>query len=102
MIPAQGNQSLQAVLKPPDQEALMSKVKKTLVRAKAGVKLKRIERLAARQRRDAFFKLTSHRNTPDMLIVDEDEAQRAFAREVAASLEDKVVQGLNGQGAFDH
>lgn len=40
----------------------MSKLKKTLVRAKAGVKLERIEHLAARQRGEAFFKLTPHRN----------------------------------------
>lgn len=80
----------------------MSTMKKTLIRAKAGVKLERIEHLAARQRREAFFKLTSHRNTPEKLITDETEAQQAFAREVAASLEDKVVQGLIEQGAFDH
>lgn len=75
---------------------------KKLVRAKAGVKLERIERLAARQKRETFFRLTSQRKTPERLIFDEAEAQRAFAREVAASLEDDVVQGLIKQGAFDH
>jgi hypothetical protein len=75
---------------------------KKLIRAKAGVKLERIERLAARQKRESFFRLTSHRKTPERLIFDEAEAQRAFAREVAASLEDDVVQGLIKQGALDH
>lgn len=75
---------------------------KRLVRAQAGVKLERVEHLAARQKRGVFFKLTSHRNTPQKVIADEDQAQRAFAREVAASLEDKVVQGLIRQGVFDH
>jgi folate-dependent phosphoribosylglycinamide formyltransferase PurN len=75
---------------------------KKLVRAQAGVKLERIEHLAARQKRAVCFKLTSHRNTPERLIADEQEAQRAFAREVAASLEDKVVQGLIASGYLDH
>lgn len=75
---------------------------KKLVRAQAGVKLERIEQLAARQKRAVCFKLTSHRNTPERLIADEQEAQRAFAREVAASLEDKVVQGLIASGYLDH
>lgn len=75
---------------------------KKLVRAKAGVKLERIDHLAARQKRAVCFKLSSHRNTPERIIADEAEAQQAFDREVAASLEDKVVQGLIAQGYFDH
>lgn len=75
---------------------------KKLVRAQAGVRLERIEHLAARQKRETFFQLTSHRNTPSRVIFDEAEAQRAFAREVAASLEDDVVKGLIKQGALDH
>lgn len=75
---------------------------KKLVRAQAGVRLERIDHLAARQKRAVCFKLTSHRNTPERLIADEAEAQRAFAREVAASLEDKVVQGLIKSGYLDH
>ena len=75
---------------------------KKLVRAQAGVKLERIDHLAARQKRAVCFKLTSHRNIPERLIADEQEAQRAFAREVAASLQDKVVQGLIASGYLDH
>lgn len=75
---------------------------KKLVRAQAGVRLERIEHLAARQKRETFFRLTTHRNTPERLIFDEVEAQRAFAREVAASLEDDVVKGLIKNGVLDH
>jgi folate-dependent phosphoribosylglycinamide formyltransferase PurN len=75
---------------------------KKLVRAKAGVKLERIDHLAARQKRAVCFKLSSHRNTPERMIADEAEAQLAFDREVAASLEDKVVQGLIASGYLDH
>ncbi len=74
---------------------------KKLVRAQAGVRLERIDHLAARQKRAVCFKLTSHRNTPERLIADEAEAQRAFAREVAASLEDEVVKGLIRRGVVD-
>lgn len=72
-----------------------------LVRAQAGVRLERIDHLAARQKRAICFKLTSHRNTPERLIADEAEAQRAFAREVEASLEDEVVKGLIRRGVVD-
>lgn len=74
---------------------------KKLVRAQAGVRLERIDHLAARQKRAVCFKLTSHRNTPERLITDEAEAQRAFAREVEASLEDEVVKGLIRRGVVD-
>lgn len=72
-----------------------------LVRSQAGVKLERVERLAARQKRETFFRLTTHRKTSERLIFDEAEAQRAFAREVAASLEDDVVKGLIRRGVLD-
>lgn len=75
---------------------------KKLVRAKAGVKLERIDHLAARQKRAVCFKLSTHRNQPERLIAEEAEAQQAFDREVAASLEDRVVQGLIASGYFDH
>lgn len=74
---------------------------KKLVQAQAGVRLERIEHLAARQKREVCFKLSSHRNNAERIIADEDEAQRAFDREVAASLEDKVVQGLIASGYLD-
>ncbi|MNS30084.1 hypothetical protein D3C72_621060 [compost metagenome] len=74
---------------------------KKLVRAQAGVKLERIERLAARQKAETFFRLTSHRKTPERLIFDAAAAQRAFAREVAASLDDETVKGLIRKGVID-
>lgn len=74
---------------------------KKLVRARAGVRLERIEHLAARQKRETFFRLTTHRNAPERLIFDEAEARRAFAREVAASLEDSVVAALIERGVLD-
>ena len=72
-----------------------------LVRSQAGVKLERVEHLAARQKRETFFRLTTHRKASERLIFDEAEAQRAFAREVAASLEDDVVKGLIRRGVVD-
>lgn len=74
---------------------------KKLVRAQAGVRLEKIEHLAARQKREAFFRLTTHRNAPPRTIIDEAEAQRAFAREVTASLEDEVVKGLIRKGVVE-
>lgn len=75
---------------------------KKLVRNQAGVKLERIKRLSAHQKDETFRRLTISRNTPERVIFDKDQAQRAFAREVAASLEDKVVRGLIEQGALDN
>jgi hypothetical protein len=74
---------------------------KKLVRAQAGVTLERIEHLAAGQKREAFFRLSTHRNVPPRTICDEAEAQRAFAREVAASLEYEVVKGLIWKGVSE-
>lgn len=73
--------------------------KRTLVRSQAGVRLERIEKLAKKQR-EVSFRLSTHRQISPRLIIDEDEAQRAFAREVAASLEDPVVVGLLEKGAL--
>ncbi|WP_341021482.1 hypothetical protein [Brevundimonas diminuta] len=69
------------------------------LRDQAGVKLVRIERLA-KQQRLISFKLSSHRNGSQRLIADEAEAHRAFAREVAASLQDPVVVGLIERGVL--
>lgn len=71
------------------------------LRDQAGVKLVRIERLA-RQQRDISFRLVSHRNGSQRLIMDEAEAHQAFAREVAVSLEDPVVLGLIERGGLQN
>ena len=67
---------------------------KKLVRAQAGVKLKRIKRMVAGQRKQTCYRLTSRRNTSGRVILDENEAHRAFAREVAVYLETRVVNSL--------
>lgn len=74
---------------------------KKLVRAQAGVKLERIKRMAGGRRKQTFYRLTSGRNTSGRVIFDKNEAHRAFAREVAADLEDKVVKGMIGSGASE-
>ncbi|MFC5373226.1 hypothetical protein ACFPIF_11710 [Brevundimonas faecalis] len=79
----------------------MSDRKSTVVRAQAGVKLERIEDLAKKQK-DISFRLTTHRQQSARLIHDEAEAGRAFAREVAASLEDPIVQGLLKSGYLEN
>ncbi len=71
------------------------------LRDQAGVKLVRIERLA-KQQREISFRLSSHRDGSQRLIMDEAEAHRAFAREVAASLQDPVVLGLIERGVLQN
>lgn len=74
---------------------------RTTLRDHAGVKLVRIERLA-NQQREVSFRLSSHRGGGQRLIMDEEEAHRAFAREVAASLRDPVVCGLIERGVLQN
>ena len=69
------------------------------LRDHAGVELVRIERLAKHQR-EISFRLSTHRNDNQRFIMDEAEAHRAFAREVAASLQDPVVLELIESGAL--
>ncbi len=71
------------------------------LRDQAGVKLVRIERLA-KQQREISFRLSSHRDGSKRRIMDEAEAHRAFAREVAASLQDPVVLGLIERGVLQN
>lgn len=79
----------------------MVETSRTLLRAQAGVRLERIEQLAAKQR-EVSFRLSTHRETGPRLITDETEAHRAFAREVAASLEDPITLGLIKRGGLDN
>ncbi len=58
------------------------------LREHAGVELVRIERRAKRQR-EISFRLSTHRNDNQRLIMDEAEAHQAFAREVAAPLQER-------------
>jgi len=74
---------------------------RTLLRAQAGVCLERIEQLAKKQR-EVSFRLSTHRQAAPRLIPDEAEAHRAFAREVAASLEDPIILGLIKRGVLDN
>ena len=72
---------------------------RAILRDQAGVKLVRIERLA-KQQREISFRLSSHRDGSQRLIMDEAEAHKSFAREVAASLQDPVVLGLIERGVL--
>lgn len=74
---------------------------KKLLRAQAGVKLERIKRLSAGQKDETFYRLTNRRKSSERMMVDEDQAHRAFAREVAASLQEKAVFDLD-QAPFCH
>ncbi|WP_155802421.1 MULTISPECIES: hypothetical protein [Brevundimonas] len=56
----------------------------------------------AKQQREISFRLSSHRDGSKRLIMDEAEAHRAFAREVAASLQDPVVLGLIERGVLQN
>lgn len=69
---------------------------KKLIRAQAGVKLTRVKRIADGQRKQTCYRLTSGRNRSGRVILDENEAHRAFAREVAVSLEGKVLMDSTG------
>lgn len=59
---------------------------RAILREHAGVELVRIERRAKRQR-EISFRLSTNDN--QRLIMDEAEAHQAFAREVAASLQER-------------
>lgn len=61
---------------------------RAILREHAGVELVRIERRAKHQR-EISFRISTHRNDDQRLIMDEAEAHRAFAREVAASLQER-------------
>lgn len=67
---------------------------KKLLRAQAGVKLERIKRLSSRQKGETFYRLTNRRKSSERVMFDEDQAHRAFAREVAAALQEKAVFDL--------
>ncbi len=69
---------------------------KKLIRAQAGVKLTRVKRMADGHRRQTCYRLTSGRNRSGRVILDENEAHRAFAREVAASLSPRSSWILTG------
>jgi hypothetical protein len=74
--------------------------KKTLIAARAGVRLERIEDLAERQRGKITYRLSTYRPPQPRFIADKDEAEDAFAREVSASLQDPVIVGLMERGAI--
>ena len=73
-----------------------------LIRAEAGVKLKRINRTVAGKTKQICYRLTSTRKASGRVIFDASEAHRAFAREVAINLEGQAWRGPSGRGATDH
>ena len=76
----------------------MSGGKKKLIRTRFGVRLERIEEAVSRRGRKVLFRLSSRRAAAARLILDEAEAQRAFAREVAACLVDPDIRALAERG----
>lgn len=75
-------------------------IKSIVVHAQAGVRLVRTEQAAKRQTL-VSFRLSTHRSVSPRFILDEAEAERAYAQEVAASLEDPIVRGLIDRGVLD-
>jgi len=76
----------------------MSAKKWKLLRTRLGVRLERIEEAASRRRGAVKFKLSTRRAAAERFIADEAEAQRAFAREVAACLTDPHVRRMVQRG----
>lgn len=73
--------------------------KRTLVRAKAGVRLERVEDLAGKQR-SLMFRLATHRPPQPRFISDEKVAMAAFDEEVKLSLADPVIVALMQRGVL--
>lgn len=76
----------------------MSAKKMKVLRSRLGVRLERIEQAVSRRSGKVLFRLSSRRAAAVRLIVDEAEAQRAFAREVAACLGDPEITALARRG----
>ena len=74
--------------------------RKTLVASKAGVRLERIEEMAARQRGKVTFKLSTYRPPQPRHFVDKQSAEEAFASEVIASLDDPIIVALMERGTI--
>lgn len=72
---------------------------KTLLRSQAGVRLERVKEADAHGVVVRYHLRTYRQHEPDVFW-DENEAQVAFARQAAASLEDPVVQRLIASGAI--
>jgi hypothetical protein len=73
--------------------------KEKIIRTRLGVKLERLkEGLPAWP--EGPVTLSSRRAAGDRLILDEAEAQRAFAREVAACLVDPHIRAWRNAGSF--
>ncbi|WP_354087549.1 hypothetical protein [Brevundimonas faecalis] len=69
-----------------------------MVRAKAGVKLERVEQA---DKNEVSFWLTTHRLQSARLIFNETEANRAYALEVEAFLKDPVILNLMKTGHLE-
>lgn len=74
--------------------------RKTLIRTEAGVRLERIETLAARQTATStMYCLRTLRPIQPRMMADQDEAEAAFAREVTASMKDPVIRAMASRDA---
>lgn len=74
--------------------------KSTVVHAKAGVRLIRTE-TTTKGRTSVSFRLTTYRSVSPKFIVDEAQAERAYAEELVASLQDPIVKGLIAMGVLE-
>lgn len=75
--------------------------RKTLIRARAGVRLQRIEDLARQQVVQSSWRLSTPRQNPPRSFADETEAEDAFDMEVIASLTDPVIMDMQRRGLID-
>jgi hypothetical protein len=76
-------------------------IRNVVIHAQAGVGLVRTEKAEKRQA-SVSFRLTTHRSVSPKFILDEAEAERAYAQELAASLEDPIVLGLIEKGVLEN
>ena len=75
--------------------------RKTLVKARAGVRLQRIEHLARQQVVQSSWQLSTLRKNQPRSFADEVEAEDAFDMEVIASLTDPIIIDMQRRGLID-
>ena len=73
--------------------------KKTLIKSEMGVRLERIEELAAQQKAASVrYRLSTYRPPQPRTFAEKAAAETAYAEEVRLSREDTIVQGLVESG----
>ena len=73
--------------------------RKTLIKSEMGVRLERIEELAAQQKAAGVrYRLSTYRPPQPRTFAEKAAAETAYAEEVRLSREDTIVQGLVERG----